>query len=191
MPSGGAVLAGKADEFILAAARGWKLFKEVKEKAEPFSKLNDSLEMATRDMSGELSAYDSNIEKVRAYVANQKDKLAELARQDENYWMDRSGANVFDKMAMFKAKNNIDQWITNFSTLKTLIQQFLPAVRNAQLVLSNNAVVATRSAIEESSLPALDGIALSQVVGDLNNSVRSLDLIVQRLRTCRVHPAMR
>jgi len=142
-------------------------------------------------MSGELSAYDSNIEKVRAYVANQKDKLAELARQDENYWMDRSGANVFDKMAMFKAKNNIDQWITNFSTLKTLIQQFLPAVRNAQLVLSNNAVVATRSAIEESSLPALDGIALSQVVGDLNNSVRSLDLIVQRLRTCRVHPAMR
>ena len=74
------------------------------------------------------------------------------------------------------------QWTKTFSDLRTLIQQFLPMIRTAQLAFNNRAVVAARSAIEESSLPALDGIALTQIVGDLNNSVMSLNSILQRLR---------
>lgn len=186
MPTAVTSLTSKLDEFLINAGKSWKLMKEVKEKVEPFSKANDAFEIANRAMSGELTAYSPGVEKVRVYVANQKDKLAELARQDENYWMERSGANVLDPVAMMKAKNAVDEWTKNFSQLKYVMQQFLPVVQSAQSLVSNTGVVAVHSALEESSLPALDGIALSQVIGDLNNSVRSIDLILQRLRNCRL-----
>jgi len=175
----------KFDEFLLAAGKSWKLIKEVKEKVEPMSKTSEAFELAEHASTGELSAYTGGIEKLRVYVAKQKDRLADLARNDENYWADRSGADALKPAAMLKARSAVDQWITNFTQLKILIQQVLPAVQSAQALLSNTKVVAARSALEESSLPALDGIALGQIVGDLNNSIRSLDLIIQRLRNCR------
>jgi hypothetical protein len=45
MPTGASSLAG-SDEFIMTAARIWKLIKEVKEKSEPLSQFKDSLELA-------------------------------------------------------------------------------------------------------------------------------------------------
>jgi hypothetical protein len=180
-----ASLLAKSDEFLLSAGKAWKLIKETKEKAEPFSKASDAFEMAGRASRGELGAYTEGVEKLRVFVANQNDKLTELAREDENYWMGRSEANVFDKTAMSKARIYLDQWYTSFSQLRMLIPQFLPAIQAAQSVFSSSAYVAARSALEESSLPALDGVALEQVVGNLNNSMRSLDLILKRLRNCR------
>lgn len=181
-----ASLLSKTDEFLMSAAKIWKTVKEVKEKAEPFSKANEAFEIANHAAAGELTAYDSNIEKVRVYVANQKDKLADLARKDENYWMDISGADVLKPLAMVKARANVDEWTKNFSNLRILNQQLLPMVQQAQAIFSNNAVSAVRSAMDESSLPVLDGIALSQVVGDMNNSLRSLDIILRCLKNCRL-----
>jgi hypothetical protein len=185
MPTPAGLLFSKSDEFLIGAAKAWKIIKETKEQIEPLSKAKEGLELAHRASQGELGAYSDGVEKIRVYVANQKDQLADLARKDEDYWMERSGANVLDRAAMADARTSVDEWVTNFSQLRTLIQQFLPAVQAARSVFNNPAVVAARSAFEESSLPALDGLALSQVVSDLNNSLRSLDVIIQRLQNCR------
>jgi hypothetical protein len=181
-----ASLLSKTDEFLIGAAKIWKGMKEAKDASEPFSKAKDAFEIANRAATGDLSAYDPNIEKVRVYVSNQKDKLADLARKDENYWMDISGANVLNPLAMVKARTNVDEWTKNFSNLRILIQQLLPMVQQARAIFSNTAVSSVRSAIDESSLPPLDGIALGQVVGDMNNSLMSLDTILRCLRNCRL-----
>jgi hypothetical protein len=186
MPSAAPAFAGKSDAFIVSAANAWKILKDVKEKLEPLFTARDSLELANRAAAGELSAYNAGIEKIRVYARNQKDALAELARQDENYWMERSGADLLKSTAMISARACTDQWITNFANLKTLIERFLPDIQTAQSLLSDTRVNALRSAINETSLTALDGIALSQVVGDLRNSAHSIEQILRRIRNCRV-----
>lgn len=181
-----ATLAGKSDEFLRTAASIWKVIKDVKKLSEPFAKTNDALDLANRAMTGDLPAYSPGIEKIRVFVADQKDKLADLARKDENYWAERSGANAFDQAAMVHARSYVDRWTANFSQLRSVLLQFLPLVQNARTVIANPGVIGLRSALQESSLPGLDGIAMNQIVGDLNNSVRSLDIILQRLRNCRL-----
>lgn len=177
------IITGSGD-FIQKAADAWKLIKGVKKISEPCSKVSDAFGLADQAMSGTLPAYNPQVEKVREFIARQKDTLAELARRDENDWMDRSGANLFRQAAILQARSCLDHWIINFMQLKTVIAQFLPMAQGARDALSNRAVVGLRSALAESSLPALDGIAMGQIVGDLNNSEWSLDLIIRRLRNC-------
>jgi hypothetical protein len=186
MPALTASFVTKTDDFLLGAGKAWKLIKEIQDKVKPLTKASDSLDFASRAMSGTLPAYSTAVDKLQTYVGSQKDKLADLARKDENYWMERSGANIFDALAMSDARNCVDQWTDNFTQLKTLIRQFLPAFETAKKVLQNPGVVGVRSALEESSLPALDGIAMDQIIGDLNNSVVSLDKILPRLQNCRL-----
>lgn len=161
-----ASLMSKSDEFIRNASGIWQAIKALKKATEPLSKVNDSLELANRAMSGDLPAYNAGLDKVRVFIANQKDALADLARKDENYWVDRSGVNSFDRISVFRAKSFIDELTTNFSQLRTLIQQIQPASEATRAVLSNPGTVGIRSALNESSLPALDGIAMGQIVGD-------------------------
>lgn len=130
MSSSAASMTTGSDDFIRKASDAWKSIKGVKKISEPLSKIGGAFGLADQAMSGTLPAYNPDLEKVREFIAHQKDTLAELARRDENDWMDRS-------------------------------------------------------ALAESSLPALDGIAMGPIVGDLNNSEWSLDLIVRRLRDCR------
>jgi hypothetical protein len=171
--------------YIQNAASLWKTLKTVKKASEPFSLASDSLELANRAAAGDLGAYNPAVEKLRAYVATQKATLTELARNDENYWMDRSGANAFDRAAMIQARARVDKWIQDLTALNSLIRAFIPAVRAARLTLNNPAIMGARTAMEETSLVGLDAIALDQVVADLNYSSTRLDLICQRLRTCR------
>jgi hypothetical protein len=178
--------AGTSGDFIVKAARIWKLFKSGKEKYDTFSSIGDDFDRARKAAAGELEAYTPAVEKVRVYAANQSDKLSELARKDENYWIERSGANLFDPIATAHARTLLDEWIIDFNQVQTVIQGFLPMAQTARELFSNTAVSAVRSAIDESSLPPLDGIALQQVVGDLNSSNRNLDIILRRLHSGRM-----
>ena len=172
--------------FILKAAKVWKLLKSGKEKYETFSSIGEDFDRARKAAAGELEAYTPAVEKVCIYAANQNDKISELARKDENYWMERSGANLFDPIATAHARAAFDEWIADFNQVQTVIQGFLPMAQTARELFRNTAVSAIRSAIDESSLPPLDGIALQQVVGDLNSSNRNLDVILRRLHSCRM-----
>lgn len=201
MPKAAASFATKRYEFLLNAAQTWMSVRELKKRVRTLSEANDDFDFASCGMAGfgELSPYSSAVETVRVYVANQKDKLSDLARQDEDYWMNCSGANVLDPASMMKAKIAVCSWSENFSQLKYLIQQFLPAVQAAQSLVGKTEcdsaitlhrarigeiVVARRSYFDDSSLPLLDKFALNQVIEDLNISVRSIDVVLQRLRNC-------
>jgi hypothetical protein len=183
-------LTQKADEFLTAAGRTWKAIKDARKAVEPLTKgldrIGDAFDLADKAASGQLPAYTGAIENLRVYVSSLRDRLADFAWNTENDWALRSGANVFNPEAMVKARVCLDQWIQNFAQLKILIQDLLPAVQSGQKLLSNSAVVGARSALAESSLPALDGFALEETVGNLNNSVRSIDIILPRLRATRM-----
>ena len=173
-------------EFIIKASKLWKLFKSGKEKYEAFSNVNEDFDRARKAQAGELEAYTPAVEKVRVYIANQNDKLSELARKDEDYWMDISGMNIGDPIATSHARAAFDEWITKFNQIQAVVQGFLPIAQTARELFGNTAVSALRSGIDESSLPPLDGIALQQVVGNLNNSNLKLDIILRHLHSCRM-----
>src|SRR5690348_3777880 len=84
---------GALDRFLLNAATTWKNFKDFKKSAEPAMTAIDALDKTNQALQGTLPAYSSGVEKLRTYVAALKDKLMNLARKDENYWMERSDLN--------------------------------------------------------------------------------------------------
>jgi hypothetical protein len=171
--------------FLANAARVWQTYKKTENTLKPILQATKDFDLVGRAALGELGADNSTVERVRVFVKNQKARLAEFAQRDENYWAFTSGADIYQQIAMRDAKSALDEWLSNFTGLRAAIQQFLPVVTAAQAVLNKDTVIAARMAIARSSLPGLDSIALTQIVGDLNGSLRSLDLICARIRNCR------
>lgn len=117
MPQAEIDLASKADKFVESASAIWKSFKAVKKAIGPFSQVSTALDLTNKAASGELPAYNAEIEKLRVFAAGQKDRLASLAQKDENYWIDLSGVNLFDRSTILTATAYFDEWIGRFFAL--------------------------------------------------------------------------
>jgi hypothetical protein len=185
MPNSVPDLAGKSDQFLKTASKLWSEFKRLKKAGEPFTRAFDALDKSEQASSGKLGAYTPAIEHLQVYLDNQQDLVNELSKRDENYWIDRSGVNMFLPATIPEANSRLDSWSGSLTTLRLLLNQLLPLVRTAANIASNPTVFGLRAALAENSLVGLDEIALREMIPQIEDTTRKIGLILLKLDNCK------
>jgi hypothetical protein len=176
----------KVMQLIVEVGDKWAVTRGVKDITEPFNMLSYTLTRAGITAGGQNAICPIEaVNTLSQYVNTQADFLSTLASKSENYWLDASGMNSFDRSTVPSAQGYLDGWYDRLTHVNLLIQEMVPMVKTSQDVLSNPGVLA---ALEyKGHMTDVYGCAdeLGSIVPLLNSASANIEKVNANLSSAR------
>lgn len=133
--------------------------------------------------TGELRAYDDNLEQVRRAARILKLETGRLASRHINWWYEHHTTNAFDPVASRKDLNRLQEKRRALHAQKEALWAFLPFAVGCASAIDTPVYSFWAMFINgPTSLVELDKYAAKEIVRDIRVSINNLERIVERLR---------
>jgi hypothetical protein len=186
-PDDANLVASEVKDYVSGAMKAWGKVDGSKDFSDFATLPLDALQAANTAAGGQFPSTLPGVDELAGYVDHERTVLDALAQKTAGDWMNQSGINAFDPSTTSAAQVYLDAWSQRLATLQQLNQQLEPVLSSAQSFFGNDDVAAARIAALENTMPGIDGVALGDIIADLDACSTQIKAIQAQIQTARAY----